>query len=231
MPDSVSVAIVDYRMGNVLSVRRACEAVGLSAVVTSHADEIESADGVILPGVGAFGDAMDSIGSLGLTDVLHRIITSGKPALGICLGMQLLMTESEEFGLHHGLNLISGRVVHFEQPRDIDGTQLKVPHIGWNRIMPSRGADPPWDGTILSGIPSQTEMYFVHSYYVIPGDPSAILSVSRYGDRQFTSAMQSGNLFACQFHPEKSGPAGLSIYHNFYRILEKSRRSCCVGDA
>jgi glutamine amidotransferase len=228
MPDRVSVAIVDYHMGNVLSVRRACETVGLEAVITSDAETIESADGVILPGVGAYGDAMSSISSLGLADVLRKVITAGKPTLGICLGMQLLMTESEEFGFHHGLNLISGRVVRLEQPRDHDGSLLKVPHIGWNCILPYCSATNAWDGSILAGISPRAEMYFVHSYYVVPDDSSTILSISRYGDIEFASTIQFDNLMACQYHPEKSGPAGLTVYQNFYRILEKSRRSCFV---
>lgn len=220
------VAIVDYRMGNVCSVQRACQAVGLKAVITSDPEQVESADGIILPGVGAFGDAMQSLQRLGLVEVLHRVVHQGKPLLGICLGMQLLMTESEEFGLHQGLNLLNGRVVRFDCPRHDDGRILKVPQVGWNRIVPAPQID--WKGTFLEGLTADTDMYFVHSYYIVPRDPSVILAVSRYGQIEFASAIRSGNLFACQFHPEKSGPSGIRIYRRFRAKLESLRRECLV---
>ena len=147
--------------------------------------------------------------------------------MGICLGMQLLMTESEEFGLHAGLNLLEGRVIRFDDPRDDDGRNLKVPQVGWNQIRPvAQTAD--WKDSILKGLPGDTDMYFVHSYYVVPRDPSVILAVSRYGQIEFASAIHAGNLFACQFHPEKSGPAGIFIYRNFCAKLQSVRRECLV---
>jgi glutamine amidotransferase len=222
-----SVAIVDYRMGNVCSVRRACEAVGLKAEITADPARIESADGVILPGVGAFGDAMESLHALGLVEGLHRVVRRQKPLMGICLGMQLLMTESQEFGRHAGLNLLDGRVIRFENPRDDEGRILKVPQVGWNQIRPrARAGD--WTDSILEGLPGDTDMYFVHSFYVVPRDPSVVLAVSRYGQIEFASAIQSGNLFACQFHPEKSGPAGIFIYRKFCAKLKSVRRECLV---
>jgi glutamine amidotransferase len=227
MSERISVAVVDYHMGNVLSVYRACEAVGLSAVVTSDASTINLADGVILPGVGAFGDAMASIRSLGLDEILRRVSASGKPILGICLGMQLLMTQSEEFGFHDGLNLIAGRVIRFDQPRDQAGRVLKVPHVGWNSIHPP-SPNPDWDDSILEGLNDAAEMYFVHSYFVIPEDPTFVRSISRYGQFEFASVIQSANLMTCQFHPENSGTAGLRVYRNFRRIVQHNRRRCCV---
>ncbi len=221
------VAIVDYQMGNVCSVQRACQAAGLSAVITADTTQIEAADGVILPGVGAFGDAMESLHRLGLVEVLLRAVRQQKPLMGICLGMQLLMTESEEFGRHTGLNLLDGRVIRFEKPRDDDGRILKVPQVGWNQIRPVTSADD-WRNSILEGLSGDTDMYFVHSFYVVPRDPSVILAVSRYGRIEFASAIQAGSLFACQFHPEKSGPAGISIYRNFCAKLQSLRRECRV---
>lgn len=221
------VAIVDYRMGNVCSVQRACQAVGLEAVITNNPEQIESADGVILPGVGAFGDAMQSLHRLNLIEVLHRRIRREKPLLGICLGMQLLMTESEEFGLHTGLNLFEGRVIRFDHPRDDDGRILKVPQVGWNRISPVSSIGD-WTNSILEGLAADTDMYFVHSYYVVPRDPSVILAVSRYGQIEFASAIRSGNIFACQFHPEKSGSSGIHLYRQFRVKLESLRRDCLV---
>jgi imidazole glycerol-phosphate synthase subunit HisH len=221
------VAIVDYQMGNVCSVQRACQAVGLKAEITADPDQIEAADGIILPGVGAFGDAMESLHRLGLVEVLLRVVRRQKPLMGICLGMQLLMTESEEFGRHAGLNLLDGRVIRFENPRDDDGRILKVPQVGWNQIRPVTITDD-WKDSILEGLSGDTDMYYVHSFYVIPRDPSVILAVSRYGQIDFASAIQAGNLFACQFHPEKSGPAGISIYRNFCAKLQSIRRECCV---
>jgi imidazole glycerol-phosphate synthase subunit HisH len=222
-----SVSIVDYQMGNVCSVQRACEAVGLAAEITADPARIESADGVILPGVGAFGDAMESLHHLGLVEILHRVVRRQKPLMGICLGMQLLMTESDEFGLHAGLNFLDGRVIRFENPQDDEGRILKVPQVGWNRIRPTTQSGD-WKGSILEGLACDTDMYFVHSFYVVPRDPSVILAMSRYGQIDFASVIQAGALFACQFHPEKSGPAGISIYRNFRAKLESVRRECLV---
>lgn len=221
------VAIVDYRMGNVCSVQRACQVAGLEAEITADPARVESADGIILPGVGAFGDAVASLNALGLAEALHRAVRRHTPLLGICLGMQLLMTESEEFGLHAGLNLLGGRVIRFDRPADDGGRILKVPEVGWNRIHPAARAGD-WTDSVLEGLPAGTDMYFVHSYYVVPEDPSVILAVSRYGQIEFASMIQAGNLLACQFHPEKSGPAGLSIYRNFRAKLQSVRRACLV---
>ncbi len=213
------VAIVDYGLGNLFSVARACERAGLVARVTSDKREVLSADGVILPGVGAFGDAMQNLRQLDLISPLRQIAHSDTPLLGVCLGQQLLMTESEEFGVHQGLNIVPGRVVHFGRPRGPRGV-LKVPQVGWNRVHRPPGADDdPWQGTPLSGLADGTYMYFVHSFYVCPDDTSLTLSISRYGDIEFCSAIRWRNVVAFQYHPERSGTDGMSIYQNFARDL------------
>ncbi|MBI4199956.1 MAG: imidazole glycerol phosphate synthase subunit HisH [Chloroflexi bacterium] len=208
---------MDYGLGNLYSVKQACEHVGLGAAITSSKQEILCSDAVILPGVGAFGDAMASLRRLDLTGVIRDIALSAKPLLGICLGMQLLMTESCEFGRHQGLGIITGTVERL-QSSDKGGRRLKVPQVGWNHIWRVRE----WTGTPLGGLGDGDFMYFVHSYYVSPADTGMILSVSRYGVTQFCSSLQRRNIFACQFHPERSGQPALRIYHNLKALLEKA---------
>jgi glutamine amidotransferase len=209
------VTIVDYGLGNLHSVQQACAHAGLRAVISSSARDILTADAVILPGVGAYGDAMRILRERDLIAVIQEVAASPRFLLGICLGMQLLMTESEEFGLHQGLGIIEGRVVKFKQPKKGDQA-LKVPHIGWNAIhrVPSAAGADPWTRTILAGLADGETMYFVHSYIVQPQNPRVTLSTSTYGEAPFCSALQHGNVFACQFHPERSGPRGLAVYHN-----------------
>lgn len=216
-------AIVDYGLGNLFSVRQACEHAGMTANITPDADEIASADLVLLPGVGAYKDAMDTLRDLGLVDVLRDYAESGKPLVGICLGMQLLMSRSHEFGTHEGLDLIKGEVVRFEPPADDlqNPRRLKVPQVGWNTIKPAR-EDTSWPGTYLEGLEPDTYMYFVHSYYVVPQDDAVVLSKTTYGDTEFCSSLQRGNVFACQFHPERSGREGLRMYANFIRLAESA---------
>lgn len=216
MPDhSGQVAIVDYSLGNLYSVKHACAHVGLQAEITSSKTAIANARAVILPGVGAYGDAMATLRRLDLVSVLHDVAASGKPLIGICLGIQLLMTESHEFGRHRGLGLIEGPVVRFDGPIE-QGRALKVPQIGWNRIV-STGQS--WEGTLLDGVADRAHMYFVHSYIVQPQAPDVILSTSCYGQVEFCSSLQRGNIFACQFHPERSGAAGLKVYENLARLI------------
>ncbi len=214
------VAIVDYGMGNLFSVQQALEHVGLRAHRTSSSSDLLGADGVILPGVGAFGDAMATLRRLGLVEVLHEVAASGRPLVGICLGMQLLMTQSHEFGRHQGLGLIDGDVVRFEAPQE-GGATMKVPQVGWNRIT---RRDRSWEQTWLEGLQDGTFLYFVHSFYVTPRDPSVVLSTSRYGHIEFCSSLQQGNLIASQFHPERSGPQGLRMYRNLAVRLMASAR-------
>ncbi|MFQ5801304.1 MAG: imidazole glycerol phosphate synthase subunit HisH [Candidatus Methylomirabilales bacterium] len=225
------VAIVDYGMGNLFSVKHACEHVGLKASITASNLEILAADAVILPGVGAFGDAMKMLTRLDLERALLDFAASGKQLVGICLGMQLLMTESHEFGQHRGLGIIEGEVVRLEE--SVDGVRrLKVPQVGWNRIYTVRQSVPPyedrtdsspWQGTLLEGLPDGEFMYFVHSFYPRTIDPTVVLSATRYGQIEFRSSLRLGNVFACQFHPERSGPQGLHIYRNLARSITRSR--------
>jgi glutamine amidotransferase len=199
-----TVAIIDYEMGNLRSVQKAFEAIGCSATVTRSPQVIDDASHVVLPGVGAFGDCMRNLERFGLVSSVRKTIEKGKPFLGICLGLQLLFTESEEFGAHHGLDILSGRVVRF---RSTDAA-MKIPHMGWNQIT---FASPM---PILKGIPGGSYLYFVHSFYVEPDDQSIIGTRTDYGT-SFASGIWKDNLFACQFHPEKSQRWGMLILKNF----------------
>jgi len=197
------IAIIDYGMGNLRSVSKAFEAVGHQAVVTRDPRAIANAGHVVLPGVGAFGDCMANLERYELIVPILAAIRSGKPFLGICLGLQLLFTESEEFGTHKGLGLIPGRVRKFS----LDPA-LKVPHMGWNEIQVVRSAPP------FAGIVPGSYCYFVHSYYVEPADPAVIATTTEYG-KPFVSAIWKDNVVACQFHPEKSQAVGLQLVKNF----------------
>jgi len=204
--------IVDYGMGNMFSVLRACASVGLDAVLTSDRKELERAAAVILPGVGAFCPAMENLSRLDLALPLKDFCASGKPFMGICLGFQLLMSESEEFGNSRGLDIIPGTVKKFPCPNP---ERAKVPQIGWNEVQ-RRGS---WDGTALEGLADREYMYFVHSFYVQPSDPRDTSSVTSYAGIDYSSSISRGNLFACQFHPEKSAWNGLKIYRNFKKLI------------
>lgn len=220
------VAIVDYGVGNLFSISNACRMVGLDARITSLSDDILHADAVILPGVGAFGDAMESLKRMNLIDTLKEAAFSSKPFLGICLGMQLLMSKSYEFGLHSGLGIIQGVVLRFENHKDKSRGTIKVPHVGWNRIYQDSKAlvKNLWSGTILGGIGNGEFMYFVHSYYVKPDDVSQSLSISNYGDNEFCSSIKCKNVYGCQFHPERSGPEGLKVYQNLLKIITENKQ-------
>jgi len=202
-----SIAIIDYGMGNLRSVQKGLERVGAAAEVTRDAAHIESAAGVVLPGVGAFGACMNNLRTYGLIDSVRRVIARGTPFLGICLGMQLLFDESEEFGPVPGLGIFPGRVRRFA-----DQPGLQVPHMGWNQIRKRQ------DAPHLRGIGDGAFVYFVHSYYVVPDDASLIATSTDYG-AEFTSAIAKGNVFATQYHPEKSQAVGLKILDNFRRIV------------
>lgn len=217
---TADVAIVDFGLGNLFSIKHACEHVGLTVSITSSAEEVAAARSVILPGVGAFADAMESLHSLGLVDTLRETADSGKPLLGICLGLQLLFSQSEEFGVHSGLGIVPGQVVYFPEQKE-GGRQLKVPEVGWNDIRPSADRAPrAWDGTLLDGLPAGVPMYFVHSCYVIPEDADLVLCQAEYGQVRFCAGIARGNVTAFQFHPERSGPDGLRIYANFKKMIE-----------
>jgi glutamine amidotransferase len=207
------IAIIDYGMGNLRSVQKAFETAGHRAVVTRDPRAIADAGHVVLPGVGAFADCMTNLEQYGLGEPIRKTIASGKPFLGICLGLQLLFTESEEFGVHKGLGVLPGRVKKFpfggtgSAPEGAGG-RLKVPHMGWNGVTVQRAAPP------LQGIASGEHFYFVHSYCVEPQDASVVATMTDYGV-PFVSSIWRGNIFACQFHPEKSQAAGLRLVKNF----------------
>jgi imidazole glycerol-phosphate synthase subunit HisH len=197
------IAIIDYGMGNLRSVSKAFEAVGHQAVVTRDARLIGNASHVVLPGVGAFGDCMANIEQYGLVEPIRASIQSGKPFLGICLGLQVLFSESEEFGLHKGLDIIPGKVRRFAAD-----PALKVPHIGWNQVHLQRSCP------LFDGIADGAEWYFVHSYFVEPGDKHVAATRTTYGI-PFVSCVWKDNVVACQFHPEKSQAVGLRLIKNF----------------
>jgi imidazole glycerol-phosphate synthase subunit HisH len=216
------VIIIDYGMGNLFSVRLACEKVGLSVNVSSSAKDILAANGVILPGVGAFGDAMDNLKRLDLISPIKDFIKTAKPFLGICLGMQLLLSESEEFGFHKGLDVIPGQVIRFPE-KTRDNSILKVPQVGWNQICQLGEKKNNWVDSPLNGIADGEYMYFVHSYYADIENKEHLLSESKYCGFSYASSLQKGSLFACQFHPEKSGNKGLTIYRNWSNFVSQTK--------
>jgi glutamine amidotransferase len=222
--DKPQVAVVDYGLGNLFSVRHVCEYVGMNATITSDRREIAAADAVILPGVGAYGDAMACLKRLDLVGPLREIALSGKPLLGVCLGQQLLMSESYEFGRHQGLNIIPGDVVRFDNPQGRRGP-LKVPHVGWNRIAKPAGDERRWDHSPLDQRAEGEYMYFVHSFYVRPEDPSVVLATSKYGNVEFTAAVRRDNVVAFQFHPERSGRAGVAVYRRFCEMTAARKQA------
>ena len=202
------IAIIDYGMGNLRSVQKGFECVGHEAVVTRDLRVIDRASHVVLPGVGAFGDCMGNLGRYDLTDVIHRTIEKGKPFLGICLGYQLLFSESEEFGYHQGLGILTGKVKAIPLSDNDGETSLKIPHMGWNTIQVNKPAPP------LQDIVPGSYVYFVHSYYVEPADGSLVSTQTEYGI-PFASSVWKDNIFATQFHPEKSQAVGLQVLKNF----------------
>lgn len=210
-----SVTILDYGVGNVLSVIRAITAAGGQATVAEHADQIVTADRLLLPGVGAFGHCADILRQKSLLAPLRDFATTGKPFLGICVGMQLLLEESTEFGLHAGLGLIPGRVERLES-QGTDGQTHKIPYVGWNQLQhPVTGQD--WTGSVLDGLDGNSWAYFTHSYAARPVDPNDVLAESDYFGHRVATAVRRDNVTGCQFHPEKSGAVGLNILGNFVR--------------
>lgn len=203
------IAIVDYGMGNLRSVEKAFERLGFDVKVTDNPNEVRNADKLVLPGVGAFKDAMDGLRQRGFIEPIIKWIRSGKPFLGICLGLQLLFSKGYEDGEHEGLDIIPGKVIRFQFSEDGTPGKLKVPHMGWNQISFRKENIP-----ILNNVPCNAYMYFVHSYYVCPVDEGVIATETEYGVR-FTSMIWNNNIFATQFHPEKSQECGLTILKNF----------------
>lgn len=221
MTSSKRAAIVDYEISNLFSVKRACEHSGLNAVITSDIQTILSSDALILPGVGAFGDAMSNLRRLDLLSPIKDFIDTGKPFMGICLGMQLLMTESEEFGTHKGMDIVRGCVVKFSVKNTDKGISDKVPQVGWNKIViPAFTPAASWENSPLKSIKEGDFMYFVHSYYVKPELNANVLSITDYCGIEYASGLIKDSVFAFQFHPEISGSKGCEIYRNFKHIVE-----------
>ncbi len=209
------VTILDYGIGNILSVNRAFEYCGAEVILTDRPEEVIKADMLVLPGVGAFGDGMKGLASRNLIDPIREYAKTNRPFLGICLGMQMMLDESEEFGIHEGLGLIHGRVVKIDDTA-VDGYMHKIPHIGWNGLVAPSCAK--WDNTILAGIPADSTVYFVHSFTAVPDNDENRLADAYYGGRLISAVIRQGNIYGCQFHPEKSGKTGLKIIENFLRL-------------
>ncbi|MGF7185562.1 glutamine amidotransferase [Desulfitispora alkaliphila] len=201
------IAIIDYGMGNLRSVEKAIGKVGYAATVTSNPTVVKRADGVILPGVGAFPDAMDNLREARMIDAIENIIAKEKPFLGICLGLQLLFTTGEENGLYQGLGIINGTVKKLPAGK-------KIPHMGWNQVEIVN------NNPLLAGIPNQSNFYFVHSYHVHPKEASKIVTTTDYGIK-FPSIVNYKNIYGIQFHPEKSSTLGLQILKNFGELVNE----------
>lgn len=199
------IAIIDYDAGNIKSVEKALQYLGEEAVITRDAGEILMADKVVLPGVGAFGDAMEKLNRYGLVPVIHEVVEKGIPFLGICLGLQLMFESSEEAPGVEGLGLLKGKIVRIPE-----GDGLKVPHMGWNSLSF------PKEGRLFAGIPENSYVYFVHSYY-LQAEEDIVTATAEYG-MTIHASVEKGNVFACQFHPEKSSHTGLTILKNFVEL-------------
>jgi glutamine amidotransferase len=218
MPD---VTVIDYGVGNLYSVRSALENCGATVNVTSDHGEILGARRVVLPGVGAFGDAMQELRTRGLVGVIRDVAKREIPLLGICLGMQLLLDESEEFGINAGLGLIPGRVIPVPS-RDVEGAEQKIPHIGWSALRLAEETRS-WAGTYLSEVILGEAVYFVHSFMAVPSDPSHRLADCSYGGQRLPAVIARGGVLGCQFHPERSGEVGLKILRSFCGVPESDR--------
>ncbi|MBI2463473.1 imidazole glycerol phosphate synthase subunit HisH [Candidatus Peregrinibacteria bacterium] len=210
------VTIIDYQISNLFSVKHACEFLGIEAEISSDKEKLLKSDAAILPGVGAFGDAMQNLKKLDLIEPIKKFIDSGKPFMGICLGMQLLFSESEEFGNHAGLNIIPGKVTKFPS-KNQNGTIVKIPQIGWNQIY--EPSEKKWENSPLGSLKNNEFMYFVHSYFAKPDDNETALSLTDYQGIEYCSSILRKNVFATQFHPEKSGKEGMKIYSNWAKLI------------
>lgn len=206
-----NIAIIDYEMGNLKSIYKLLHHLDIDSIITSDHNKIKNADGVILPGVGAFGDAMEQLREKRLFQLVKDLSQEGKPLLGICLGHHMLFSQSTEMGHHEGLDLIQGNVISF------DKTQVgKIPQIGWNNVFFLNE-----DHFMVQGIPNNSYFYFVHSFYAIPNENSSILGITNYGETEFCSMVCKDNIIATQFHPEKSGKNGIKLYQNFIHYCKK----------
>ena len=204
------LAIVDYGRGNLRSVQNGFRQVGVNAEISEDPDKVAKADGVVFPGVGAFRDCMQNLASRGLDEALRQVVQEGKPVLAICVGMQALLSESDEFGVTPGLDIVTGQVRRFPRRVDTDN-RLKVPHMGWNQLRFHRLCP------LLNGLPDRVYTYFVHSYYAVPTESAVVAATTDYGV-EFASVLWRDNLYATQFHPEKSQSWGLRILRNFAEL-------------
>lgn len=200
------IAILDYDAGNIKSVEKAVQLLGQEVTITRDRREVLNADKVILPGVGAFGDAMGKIRQYGLYEVIHEVVEQGTPFLGICLGLQLLFERSEESQGVEGLGILKGEILRIPETPG-----LKIPHMGWNSLEFRN------NGRLFENLPEESYVYFVHSYYLRAADEKIVTAVTEYGT-QIHASVEQGNVFACQFHPEKSSDAGIQILKNFVAI-------------
>ena len=201
------IAIIDYDAGNIKSVEKAFQALGEDIVITREKDTILNADGVVLPGVGAFGEAMEKIKEYQLIETIHEVVNTNIPFMGICLGLQLMFESSEESPGVEGLGILKGKIVRIPE-----GEGIKVPHIGWNNLTY------PSQGRLFKGIDEDSFVYFVHSYYLQAQDTSIVKAAAEYGV-EIHASVEQGNVFACQFHPEKSSSVGIQILQNFINVV------------
>lgn len=209
------ITIINYGLSNLLSVKRAFSLFSDKVIITDSVSDVMAAEKLVLPGVGAFKDGMTALNNLGLSEAINYAVSQGKPLLGICLGMQMLFETSSEGGLNKGLGFIKGKVEKIPIYDEM-GEQQNVPHIGWNVLFPPEGRG--FQNTLLENVPLNGEVYFVHSYEGQVIHQENVLAYTEYGGRKVCAAVNAGNIFGCQFHPEKSGTVGLSIVENFVKI-------------
>ncbi len=214
----MNIVIIDYGIGNVRSIINSFESFGIHPILSREKKVVLNADGVILPGVGAFAHGMGNLHKYSLVKILKEYALTNKPLLGICLGMQMLLDESEEHCITKGLGLISGKVIKLPTQ---DNKNKKLPHISWNELESKKLN---WNDTILANIEEKSDMYFVHSYVAEPNNENDILSTTIYSDYSFCSSIKKNNIYGCQFHPEKSAENGLKIIENFIKIIKENKK-------
>mgnify|MGYP005626896225 FL=1 len=212
----MKIVIIDYDVGNVRSMINAFKKVGVNPILSNNEEEILSADGIVLPGVGAFAHGMENLKKYNLVEIIKKYTDTNKPFMGICLGMQMLLDESEEFVNTKGLGLISGKVIKLPTQNKI---YEKLPHVSWNEIKEKKTK---WNNTILNNVEQQSDVYFVHSFITNLDNEDEVLSTTVYSDYEFCSSIKKDNIYGCQFHPEKSGEIGLRIIENFVNICKEN---------